>query len=61
MQKFTVYSVGINAGIFAANYGQYIAEINPGYFGGVEFTMFAPASIRAEIADLAGNCIEIID
>lgn len=61
MQIFAVYSIGCNAELFAANYGEYITETNPGYFGGVEFTLRAPAEIRAEIADLTEECIEIID
>lgn len=54
MQIFTVYSVGCNAELFATNYGEYITDINAGYFGGVEFTLLAPA-------ELADNCIEIIN
>lgn len=61
MQIFTVYSIGCNAELFAANYGEYITESSPSYFGGVEFTLRAPAEIRAEIADLTEECIEIID
>lgn len=61
MQIFTVYSVGCNAELFATNYGEYITDILPSYFGGVEFTLRAPAEIREEIAELADNCIEIID
>lgn len=61
MQIFTVYSIGCNAELFATNYGEYITNILPSYFGGVEFTLRAPAEIREEIAELADNCIEIID
>ena len=61
MQIFTVYSIGINADIFQEKYALYIVDRMPGYFGGVEFTLLAPAEIRAEIAELADNCIEIID
>lgn len=61
MQIFTVYSIGCNAELFTTNYGEYITDILPGYFGGVKFTLRAPAEIRAEIAELADNCIEIID
>ena len=61
MQIFIVYSIGCNAELFAANYGEYITESNHSYFGGVEFTLRAPAEIRAEIAHLTEECIEIID
>lgn len=61
MQIFTVYSIGINADIFQCKYALYIVERNPGYFGGVEFTLRAPAEIREEIAHLTEECIEIID
>ena len=61
MQIFTVYSIGCNAELFAANYGEYITDTTADYFGGVEFTLRAPAEIRAEIAELADNCIEIIN
>lgn len=37
MQIFTVYSIGCNAELFAANYGEYIADTTADYFGGVEF------------------------
>ena len=60
MQIFTVYSIGINADIFQEKYALYIVDRMPGYFGGVEFTLLAPAEIRAEIADLTEECIEII-
>lgn len=61
MQIFTVYSIGINADIFQEKYALYIVERNPDYFGSVEFTLRAPAEIRAEIAELADNGIEIIN
>ena len=61
MQIFTVYSIGCNAELFATNYGEYIIDTNPSYFGGVEFTLLAPAELRAEIADLTEECIEIIN
>lgn len=61
MQIFTVYSIGCNAELFAANYGEYITDTTADYFGGVEFTLLAPAEIRAEIAELADNGIEIIN
>ena len=61
MQIFTVYSIGCNAELFATNYSEYIIDTNPGYFDGVEFTLRAPAEIRAEIAELTEECIEIIN
>lgn len=61
MQIFTVYCIGCNAELFAANYGEYITDTTAGYFGGVEFTLRAPAEIRKEIADLTEDCIEIIN
>lgn len=61
MQIFTVYSIGINADIFQKKYALYIVDRMPGYFGGVEFTLRAPAEIREEIARLTEECIEIID
>ena len=61
MQIFTVYSIGINADIFQEKYALYIVDRMPGYFGGVEFTLRASAEIRAEIAELADNGIEIIN
>lgn len=61
MQIFTVYSIGCNAELFAANYGEYITDTTTDYFGGVEFTLRAPAEIRAEIAELTEECIEIIN
>lgn len=61
MQIFTVYCIGCNAELFATNYGEYITDTKPGYFDGVEFTLLAPAEIRAEIAELADNGIEIIN
>ena len=60
MQILTVYSVGCNAELFATNYGEYITDTTADYFGGVEFTLRAPAEIRAEIAELTEECIEII-
>ena len=61
MEIFTVYSLGCNAELFAANYGEYITDTSPSYFDGVEFTLRAPAEVRAEIAELADNGIEIIN
>ena len=61
MQIFTVYSIGINADIFQEKYALYIVDRMPSYFDGVEFTFRAPAEIRAEIAELADNGIEIIN
>lgn len=61
MQIFTVYSLGCNAELFATNYGEYITDTTADYFGGVEFTLRAPAEIRAEIAKLTDNGIEIIN
>jgi len=60
MQIFTVYSIGCNAELFATTYGEYITDVNPGYFGGVEFTLRAPTEIIQEIAHLTDECIEII-
>ena len=61
MQIFIVYSIGCNAELFATNYGEYITDTTADYFDGVEFTLRAPADIRAEIADLTEECIEIIN
>ena len=60
MQIFTVYSLGCNAELFATNYGEYITDTTADYFGGVEFTLRAPAEIREEIARLTEECIEIV-
>lgn len=59
--NFSVSVVGYNAETFTDNYSDYITSDCEDDFGNHTFSLFAPAQVYDEIADLTEDGIEIME